>query len=56
MLLGIGLITVIIASITSGFVSRWQGSHAANDAPSAEQLRSIDERLKSIEAALNKRS
>ena len=58
MLLGIGLITVITASITSGFVSRWQGkrSQAANGALSAEQLRSIDERLKSIEAALNERS
>ena len=58
MLLGIGLITVITASITSGFVSRWQQerSHAANDAPSAEQLRSIDERLTRIEAALNERS
>ena len=57
MLLGIGFITVITASITSGFVARWQreGSHGADDAPSAEQLRSIDERLERIEAALNER-
>ncbi len=58
MLLGIGFITVITASITSGFVARWQleRSPAADDAPSAEQLRSIDERLERIEAALNERS
>ena len=58
MLLGIGFITVITASITSGFVARWQQerSRAGNDAPSAEQLRSIDERLERIEAALNERS
>jgi voltage-gated potassium channel len=58
MLLGIGFITVITASITGGFVARWQRERAptADDAPSAEQLRSIDERLKRIEAALNERS
>lgn len=58
MLLGIGFITVITASITSGFVARWQQerSSAGDDAPSAEQLRLIDERLERIEAALNERS
>lgn len=57
MLLGIGFITVITASITSGFVARWQReqSAAGDDAASADQLRSIDERLERIEAALNER-
>jgi voltage-gated potassium channel Kch len=56
MLLGIGFITIITASITSGFVARWQRERSSlNDAPSAEQLRSIDERLERIEAALNER-
>ncbi len=57
MLLGIGFITVITASITSGFVARWQReSPGADNAPSAEHLRSIDERLKRIEAALDERA
>lgn len=57
MLLGIGFITVITASITSGFVARWQQERLRDgtNAPSAEQLRSIDERLERIEAALNER-
>lgn len=57
MLLGIGFITVITASITSGFVARWQQERLRDGsrAPSAEQLRSIDERLERIEAALNER-
>ena len=58
MLLGIGFITVITASITSALVSRTDRGEppVADDAPSAEQLRKIDERLERIEAALNKRS
>jgi voltage-gated potassium channel Kch len=57
MLIGIGFITVITASITSGFVARWQQeqSRDGSNAPSAEQLRSIDERLARIEAALDER-
>jgi voltage-gated potassium channel len=57
MLLGIGFITVITASITSGFVARWQQERSltGKDSPSAEQLRSIDERLERIEAALRER-
>ena len=57
MLLGIGFITVITASITSSLVTRsGREERAAGDhAPSAEQLRKIDERLERIEAALNER-
>jgi voltage-gated potassium channel Kch len=57
MLLGIGFVTVITASITSSFVAqaRMTQSTAENDAPSAEELRKIDERLERIEAALSKR-
>ena len=59
MLLGIGFVTVITASITSSFVAqaRLTETPAGNDdAPSAEHLRNIDERLERIEAALNARS
>jgi voltage-gated potassium channel len=58
MLLGIGFITVITASITSSFVtrSRREQSSVVADASPAEQLRKIDERLERIEAALNERS
>ena len=58
MLLGIGFITVITASITSSLVTRTRQDQQppGDDAPSAEQLRQIDERLERIEAALNKRS
>ena len=57
MLLGIGFITVITASITSSLVTRSRQDQppAADHAPSAEQLRKIDERLERIEAALNER-
>lgn len=57
MLFGIGFITVITASITSGFVARQRQGRSpdGHDAPSAEQMRSIDERLKRIEAALTER-
>ena len=58
MLLGIGFITVITASITSSFVARRnrQPTPAGDDAPSVEQLQRIDERLARIEAALKERS
>jgi voltage-gated potassium channel len=57
MLLGIGFITVITASITSALVTRTgrEEPPAGDDASSAEQLRKIDERLERIEAALNER-
>ena len=58
MLLGIGFVTVITASITSSFVARSRREQPPNgsDASPAEQLRKIEERLERIEAALNKRS
>jgi voltage-gated potassium channel len=49
MLLGIGFITVITASITSSFVTKLHRSAASDD------LREIRERLERIEAALNER-
>ena len=54
MLLGIGFLTVITASITSSFVarSRMDQVAATEDPPTAAQLRAIDERLERIEAAL----
>ena len=57
MLVGIGFITIITASITGAFVERSRKDHetTGSDA-SAEQLRQIDERLARIEAALNKSS
>jgi len=59
MLLGIGFITVITASITGTFVQHWrrpEESGGADSGASAEELRSIDARLKRIEAALNLRT
>jgi voltage-gated potassium channel len=58
MLLGIGFITVITASITSTFVSRSRQEQPStgSDISSAEQLRKIEERLAWIEAALRERS
>lgn len=58
MLLGIGFVTVITASITGAFVarSRRDQQSAVNDAPTAEQFRLFDERLARIEAALTSRS
>jgi len=57
MLVGIGFITIITASITGAFVERSRKDHetTGSDA-SAEQLRQIDERLARIEAALTKSS
>ena len=56
MLLGIGFLTVITASITSTFVSR--SRHEPSDAETAiaEQLRQVDSRLERIEAALSRSS
>jgi voltage-gated potassium channel len=56
MLVGIGFITIITASITGAFVerSRREGE-TSGGAASAEQLRQIDERLARIEAALSER-
>ncbi len=59
MLLGIGFVTVITASITSSFVERsrqQQQQRVGRDSePTAEQLQRIDDRLERIEAALNVR-
>jgi membrane-associated phospholipid phosphatase len=57
MLLGIGFITVITASITSAFVERSRKKVRAEGDPeaTAEQLRKIDARLERIEAALGAR-
>lgn len=56
MLLGIGFVTVITASITSSFVTRRrQELDGAKSSPD-DRLRQIDERLARIEAALNARS
>jgi voltage-gated potassium channel len=58
MLLGIGFVTVITASITGAFVarSRLDQQATANTTPTEEHLRKIDERLGRIEAALSERS
>lgn len=57
MLVGIGFITVITASITGAFVERSRrDSEASGGSASAEQLRQIDERFERIEAALGERS
>jgi voltage-gated potassium channel len=54
MLLGIGFITVITASITGAFVARSRREQHLEDPAraSAEDLRQIIERLERIEAAL----
>ena len=57
MLFGIGFLTVITAAITSTFVARSRLELESDDeAPTAEQLTQIDERLERIEAALGNRS
>jgi voltage-gated potassium channel len=55
MLLGIGFVTVITASITGAFVARTrkQGSAEGDDDPQAVALRDIIARLERIEANLN---
>jgi voltage-gated potassium channel len=58
MLLGIGFITVITASITSAFVQRFhqpEPQSQTDSAATAEHLQSIDGRLERIEAALSGR-
>ncbi len=58
MLLGIGFITVITASITGAFVQHSQGRvkpGGVDSGATAANLRSIDARLERIEAALNAR-
>ncbi len=56
MLLGIGFLTVITASITSTFVSRSRHESSAAETAMAEQLRQLDSRLERIEAALTRSS
>lgn len=56
MLLGIGFLTVITASITSTFVSRSRHEPSDAETAMAEQLRQVDSRLERIEAALSRSS
>ena len=54
MLLGIGFVTVITASITGAFVARTRKEQASGDGThSAEQLQDIIARLERIEVHLN---
>jgi len=58
MLLGIGFVTVITASITSSFVGRSQGKQQLlkrDSPPTSEQLQMINSRLERIETALSAR-
>ena len=55
MLFGIGFLTVVTAAITSALIERSRLDRNAN-APTAEQIRRLDERLERIEAALGDRS
>ncbi len=57
MLLGIGFVTVITASITGAFVARTRKDErdAGDDRPSGEQFDEVIERLRRIEAALTQR-
>jgi voltage-gated potassium channel len=54
MLFGIGFLAVITAAITSTFVARTaqRGDGLGAEAPTAEQVRTLDRRLELIEAAL----
>jgi voltage-gated potassium channel Kch len=54
MLLGIGFLTVITASITSTFVSRSRREPSDAQTAVAEQLRQLDSRLERIEATLSR--
>ena len=58
MLLGIGFITVITASITSSFVQRYRQQQPGGLDPksTAERLQNIDARLERIEEALTGRN
>jgi voltage-gated potassium channel len=53
MLLGIGFVTVITASITGAFVSRTRKEQTTDTAQSADQLQDIVARLERIEGHLN---
>jgi len=53
MLLGIGFVTVITASITGAFVARTRKEPAPDTPQSAEQLQDIIARLERIEGHLN---
>jgi voltage-gated potassium channel len=55
MLLGIGFLTVITASITSTFVARSQRALGPSEAEgiSTDQFQALDRRLERIEAALS---
>jgi voltage-gated potassium channel len=58
MLLGIGFVTVITASITSSFVARSPGKQQLlerDSPPTSEQIQMIDTRLERIETALSAR-
>jgi voltage-gated potassium channel len=54
MLFGIGFLAVITAAITSTFVARssLQADGLGAEAPTADQIRELDQRLERIEAAL----
>ena len=56
MLLGIGFLTVITASITSTFVARARRAQggAGGEGLTPEQFRELDSRLERIEAALSR--
>ena len=58
MLLGIGFVTVIIASITSAFVARTRKDDqaAGHGGSTAAQMQEIIQRLERIEAAMNQGS
>ncbi len=58
MLLGIGFVTVITASITGAFVARSRRQEATDvgSAPAAEQFAEIIARLERIEAGMTERS
>ena len=56
MLLGIGFLTVITASITSTFVARSRREASDAETAIAEHLRQVDGRLERIEAALSRSS
>jgi voltage-gated potassium channel len=56
MLLGIGVVAIVTAAITSTFVARAHLQVTAEEAEAAAQMRDIVQRLERIEAALSRRS
>ena len=54
MLLGIGFLTVITASITSTFVSRSRHEPSAAETAMAEQLRQLESRLRQLDSRLER--